>query len=383
MADIEKINEFIANKNFEEALKLLEEKLKVSPNNADLLKLAGLACVNLDKWNEACEYFETAVKYAPEDATSLFYLAKCYENLKDLISSKSYYIKVIELRPQYEDAYKNLCLLLVKQKDPENAIKYAEIASKLFPEDYLYDFVKGVALMDSRDFTKALVFLHSALEKAPKKTEVINTLGTCYMTLGDSEKALASYKQVLECDSNNAMAYFNIGSIYQLKQDNIKAIEYLQKAVELDEDDERFIAALAMSEVKIKDYDCALKHYKQLSVMCPDKENYKYNMVTCYEALHDYKTAISILENMLYINPSFVLPAQKLANLYLKTNQLNKAKEIYEKIILKKKPTAENLHQYAIISSSLCDTDTAEKMLKKVIRMNPNIARAHKDLAII
>ena len=76
-------------------------------------------------------------------------------------------------------------------------------------------------------------------------------------------------------------------------------------------------------------------------------------------------------------------PAQKLASLYIKTNQLSKAKEIYDNILLKNKPSAETLHQYAILSSSLCDTDTAEKILKKVIKMNPNIAKAHKDLGII
>jgi tetratricopeptide (TPR) repeat protein len=41
------------------------------------------------------------------------------------------------------------------------------------------------------------------------------------------------------------------------------------------------------------------------------------------------------------------------------------------------------LHQYAILTSTLCDTDTAEKMLKKVIKMNPEMAKAHKDLGII
>ena len=62
---------------------------------------------------------------------------------------------------------------------------------------------------------------------------------------------------------------------------------------------------------------------------------------------------------------------------------LVKAKEIYDKLLLKNNPTADIMHQYAVLSSSLCDTDTAENMLKKVIRMNPNIAKAHKDLAII
>jgi len=93
--------------------------------------------------------------------------------------------------------------------------------------------------------------------------------------------------------------------------------------------------------------------------------------------------AIKLLENMVYVNPKYTLPAQKLASLYIKKNELNKAKEMYDNILLKNKVTAEIMHQYAILSSSLCDTDTAEKMLKKVIRMKPEFAKAHKDLGII
>ena len=95
------------------------------------------------------------------------------------------------------------------------------------------------------------------------------------------------------------------------------------------------------------------------------------------------KPDMTMLEKIVYLNQKFILPAQKLASLYIKTNQLSKAKEIYDNILLKNKPSAETLHQYAILSSSLCDTDTAEKILKKVIKMNPNIAKAHKDLGII
>ena len=64
-------------------------------------------------------------------------------------------------------------------------------------------------------------------------------------------------------------------------------------------EDESFLAALAMSEVKMKNYEEALKLYKQLAVLCPSKESYKYNVVTCYEALGDYTTAINMLEEML------------------------------------------------------------------------------------
>ena len=382
MLDLNRINELVGSKNFEEAKVLIEEGLKESPDNLELLKLEGLTAVNLVDWTKARKCFETVVKFDSEDATSYFYLGNCYEKLGDFISAKNAYITVLKLRPEYLEAYKLLCVILMKMKEPEEAIKYSEKASELDKEDAIYDFIRGTAYLDLKQFDSAIKALESAYAKNSVKPEIINSLGTCYLANKNFDKAIEFYKKAAEIAPDNAMAYFNIGSVYQVKQDHKTAIEYFEKAVELEED-ERFLAALAMSEIKIEDYDCALRHYKQLALLCPGKENYKFNIVTCYEAMHEYGTAIKMLEDMVYINPKFILPAQKLAKLYIKTNQLNKAKEIYDNILLKNKVTAETMHQYAVLSSSLCDTDTAERMLKKVIKMNPEIAKAHKDLAII
>lgn len=382
MADLDRITELVGNKQFEEAKPLIEEALKELPDNIELLKLAGLTEVNLELWFTARNYFETVVKFESEDATSWFYLAKCYEKLADFTSAKNAYIKVIELRNEYMEAYQSLCIILLKLNEPLEAVKYAQMASESDNENYIYDFIAGTAYMKNRDFEKAREPLERALEKSPDNLGTLNSLGTCYMALGKSEDAINAYKKALELNPKSVMAYFNIGSAYQIQQNHEMACEYFTKAIELEED-EGFITALAMSEVKLGRYESALKHYKQLALMCPGKENYKYNIVTCYEALGEFQTAIKMLEEMVYVNPKFTLPAQKLASLYIKTNQLMKAKEIYDNILLKNKVTAEILHQYAILSSSLCDTNTAEKMLKKVIRMNPEIAKAHKDLGII
>lgn len=382
MPSINEIAELVGKNEFNTAKPLIEEALQETPDNIELLKLAGLTYVNLEDWAVAKKHFETVVKFKPEDATSWFYLASCYEKLGDFVSAKNAYIKVIELRDEYIEAYQSLCVILIRLNEVLEAVKYAQIASKLEPENYIYDFIAGTAYMKNKEFEKALEPLLSAQQKSPKNIGTINSIGTCYMALGQPENAIKTYEKALEINPKSTMAYFNIGSAYQIQQNHEKACEYLSKAIELDED-ENFIAALAMSETKLGRYDSALKHYKQLALLCPGKENYKYNIVTCYEALGEYQVAIKMLEEMVYINPKFILPVQKLASLYIKTNQLAKAKEIYDNVLLKNKVTTEILHQYAILSSSLQDTDTAEKMLKKVIRMNPDFAKAHKDLGVI
>lgn len=382
MADIERITELVGNKEYDKALVLLEEAFKEEPNNIELLKLYGLTNVNLNCWDNAKKKFETVVKYEPNDATSWFYLANCYNNLSDYVSAKNAYKKVIELRPEYLEAHKSLCVILLKFDDIDETIKYASMAMEIDNEDYIYDFIIGTAYMKAKEFSKALPSLVSAHEKSPSNVGTINSLGTCYLANAKFGEAIEVYKKAIELNPDDAMTYFNIGSAYQTQQKHEDACVYFQKAVEIEED-ESFLSALAISEVKLNNYESALKHYKQLALLCPGKENYKYNIVTCYEALGEYKIAIKMLEEIVYINPKFVLPAQKLANLYIKTNELVKAKEIYDNILLKNKLTADTMHQYAILSSSLCDTDTAEKMLKKVIRMNPDLAKAHKDLGII
>ena len=382
MKNIDEISELVGKKDFQGARTLIIEALKETNSDIELLKLAGLTFVNLELWTEAKRQFETVVKFEAEDATSWLYLAKCYEKLGDFISAKNAYIKVIELREEFFEAYKSLCVILIKLNELDETIKFAQKALELDSEDFIYEFIIGTAYMKAKEFGKALEPLKKSLEKSPNNLGTLNSLGTCYMATGNQNLAIITYQKALEINPKAPMAYYNIGSAYQILNNHEEAIKYLEKALELDED-ENFLTAIAMSEIKLNQFENALRHYKQLSLLCPSKDTYKYNIATCYEALGDIPTAIKILEQMVYINPKFTLPAQKLASLYIKINELNKAKEIYDNILLKNNVTADIMHQYAVLSSSLCDSDTAERMLKKVIKMNPNIAKAHKDLGII
>ena len=383
MADIDKINEYLEAKQFEEALNLIKEALAEEPDNVELIKLAGLSEVNLGLWPEAKVHFETVVKFNSEDATSWFYLANCYNNLADFISAKNAYLKVIELRKEYVEAYKSLCVVFLKAELFSEAVEYAIKGQVYAPDDYIFDFVIGTANMKLKNFEESIEHFKKALEKDSNNMGVYNSLGTAYMASSKSDDAIKCYLKVIELYPENPMSYYNLGSVYQIQQKHDEACKYLKKAVELDDEDESFKVAYAMSLVKSEQYNEAISVYKKLLIQHPEKDNYKFNLVTCYEAIGDIQTSIRMLEGIVYVNPKFVLPAQKLANLYVQTNQLSRAKELYDKILLKNNPTAETLHRYAVLSSSLCDTDTAERILKKAIRMNPDMANAHKDLAVI
>ena len=75
--------------------------------------------------------------------------------------------------------------------------------------------------------------------------------------------------------------------------------------------------------------------------------------------------------------------SRKLASIYVKVGQFVKAKELYEKILIQGNVSFEIYYEFAHICVKTGDMDKAEKILKKVVELNPDFAPAHKDLGIL
>lgn len=383
MNELEKVKDLIAENSYNEAKKELTKYISEGhENDLEVLKLMGLVNVNLQDYKSATTNFEKAIKISPKDATALFYLANCYDNLNRLSDAESYYIKVLEIRENYIDAYKNLCIICMKTGKENNAIEYAMKAKEIAPQDYTFDYLIGTAYVALKIYNKGIEYLEAALALNPEHFQIYNNLGTAYLLVGSREKAIDCYKKAIKIRPEDAISYYNIGSIYQIQNKHEQACDYFKKAYHLD-NQENYLISLALSELKSMQLEKAAKHYKALAILHPEKDSFQYNLASCYELMRDFQSAINIMKLLLARNPKSITMAQKLANLYIETRNFRQAKDLYDSIILKASPSSEVLYQYAILSTQLYDTGTAEKIFKKVIKMNPENAVAHKDLGVI
>lgn len=380
--NLDGINQLVVDKKFEEAkAELLKYDLD-QDKNIEALKLLGLCNVNLERYKEGQNNFETIVKYDPEDASSWFYLASCYDNLDDRLHAITAYQKVIELRDQFVDAYKNLCVIYIRNEEQQNAIELAKKALEFAGDDYTFYYIIGTAYMSIKNFEESVKYLEKALELKPEHPQLYNNLGTSYITIGDLDKAYENFVKAAEYDPENSLTYFNIASILQLKSKHEEACEYFEKAYSLAPEDS-YLVALALSETKCERYDDAISHYKTLISHHPEKDIYQYNLACCYEMKGDYTYAVGILAHLVMLNPKSVSMAQKLANIYVKIDKPAQAKEIYEKILLQGNVNEDLYYEFAHVCLLINDTDKAEKILKKVVELNPNQAQAHKDLGVL
>lgn len=379
--DIDKIRELIDSKQFIEAKTALDDYVE-NNNEIEAIKLRGLVNINLEDFSSAKKDFEEVVKNSPEDATAVFYLANCYDNLGDLVNAEKYYSKLLVLRENYTEAYKNLCIIFMKTNREYNAIELAKKAKTIAPDDYTFDYLIGTASITLKLYQQGIEYLEKALLLNPDHFQIYNNLGTAYLLIGQRDKAINCYQNAIKINPKDPVSYYNVGSIFQIQNKHRQACDYFKKAYNL-ENRESYLVSLALSEMKAGLIEDAAKHYKALVLLHPEKDSFQYNLASCYELLKNHEQAIAIMKRLLSRNPKSVSMAQKLANLYIEIHQFRKAKDLYDDIILKVAPTSDVLYQYAILSTQLYDTDTAEKIFKKVIKMDPDNATVHKDLGVI
>lgn len=380
--NLDTINDLISVKDFEAAKADLQILLSEDEKNIEALKLLGLCNVNLGLFEAGKNNFETVVKYKNDDALSWFYLANCYDNLEDYLHAKTAYLEVIKLRENYTEAYKNLCIVYLKTKEEKKVLEIGEKMINLLEGDYTAYYLIGTAHLALRDYQSCIPYLEKALELNPNHSQLHNNLGTAYLSTGNYNRSYEYYLKASELDPKNSITFYNIASILQIQNKHKEACEHFQKAFDLENLD-HYLVSLAFSELKSGQYDLAIEHYKKIVAQHPEKQNYQYNLATCYEMVGEYTFAIGILDQLVLLNPKSMSMSQKLAGLYLKINQPLKAKEIYQRIITKGLVTAEVYYEYAMVCAQTNDLDTAEIILKKVIELNPEFAVAHKDLGVI
>ena len=188
--NLNEINELIGEKDFAQAKIQLEEFLKDDEFNVEALKMLGLCNLNLELYEQGKTNFETVVKYAPDDATSWFYLANCYDNEGDYLHAKSAYMEVINLRENYIDAYKNLAVVYMRTGEEDKAIELAKKGIEFAPEEYQFYFLIGTSYIATKRFKESIEYFEKALELKPEHHQIYNNLGTAYITLGEYDKAL-------------------------------------------------------------------------------------------------------------------------------------------------------------------------------------------------
>lgn len=383
--DKTKLVNLISANDWAAAKEYIISELENIDNDLEVIKYLGLCNINLGCFQDAIYNFEAVVKEDEEDALSLYYLATLYmdtEKIKVLYRAVDMFKKVIELREDYIDAYKMLCICYVRLRKFDLILELKDKMLSLSDDDVSLYELFATAYFELKMYDDAINTLQSAVEHSDQKDIVYFKIGVFYFNKNDIKKSIEYFEKAIELDNTQAEYFYHIGLSYYTSEKFVEAEEYLKEAIKLS-DNKIYMILYSNAALKINKNEEAIEVLKKLVVQNPNNENHKYNLACAYEGCGKLDDAIQIIEKLVTLNLNSNPLKLHLAKLYAKKGMFESAKVLYTDLINMNFVNVDILYEFAVLCGQTNETDRAEDLYKKLIIDSPKAAMAHKDLAII
>ena len=231
----------------------------------------------------------------------------------------------------------------------------------------------------------------SSMKKITKEKEMLQEQQykeADYFAKAVTQKALRNYKAAdslmqlaLHINPNDAAANFEEASLKASLGNIDTALYFAHKAVQLDTANiwyKVLYANLAKANGKYKEY---VNIYKKLVEQHPENENFVQELARAYFFIGDYKNAVQSyvdLEGLVGVQPDL---SQKIASLYMRLKEKQKALETYEKLI---QSNPDDERSYALMAEFAAKNGypkKAEWAYHKILEVNPQNPYVHISLA--
>ena len=203
--------EFAAQGNVKEALRLLGDAVKESPESFALQYYLGLLHLEIGNPDAAVVELEAATVLDPESSEAQNALGNVFMALGKAPEAIERFRLAIELDPGKVNGRNNLGLALMDAGDVDAAIGVYEEALDLSPDDAMVHCNLGKALLANGEHDDAIMHLERAIAIDPDYAKAHNNLGAAYARRSQLDDAIRCYRRALEIDASYSEARNNLG----------------------------------------------------------------------------------------------------------------------------------------------------------------------------
>jgi protein O-GlcNAc transferase len=192
---------------------LCEAILRVEPQAAEALHLAGAARHQLGDPRGALDFFRRAVAVNPRNAQYQTNLGATWDALGELDQALVCFRRALELDPHMAAAHYNMANILRhagRLDEAEAAYRRALAENPAFVSALIN---LSTLLSDQEQTAEALQCLERALSLKADSPEVLNNLGILYRDLGRAADAESCYRRAIGIAPNFAEAHCNLAAL--------------------------------------------------------------------------------------------------------------------------------------------------------------------------
>ncbi len=314
-------------KDYNNSIVKYQNAIDIKPDYADVFTDIGNALFALGKYPEAIDNYKKALDIYDRDknvdgsAIVNRNLGLALYNIKDYENSIVKYIKAIEIKPDYADAFTDFGnALFALGKYPEAIDNYKK-ALDIYDRDKNVDGSAivnrnlGLALFNLKKYENSIEKCQKAIKLKPDYADAFNDMGNIFFEQGKYPEAIEKYQKVILLKPDYIYALNNLGKTYVEIKDYYLAIKSYSDAIEINKDFVYAYHNLAECYEKIGDYKKSNEYWKIIRKLYADsilKHNYSYDPDYYYhyyygsvlsEIFGELNEATDVLELGLNITP--------------------------------------------------------------------------------
>lgn len=249
---------------------LLQRILTAASRHAPALHLLGVVTHQLGDTKTAVKLIEDAIKIMPDEALFHANAGEMHRILKNLDAAISFGEKAAKLDPDNATAHSNLGIAYYDAGNLEKAEECQKRALEISQNLPAALNNLGSIQHDKKNLDAAIDYYKKAVAVAPNHIESISNLGSVLTEKEQADDAIKLLLPLIQANPNFADAHCNIANAFLVKEDYDKAAFGFKRALSLKADYPEANIGLAKVLQEQRDFSAALVHAEQAKKLTPD-----------------------------------------------------------------------------------------------------------------
>ena len=309
--------------DFATAAHCYRQAIALDPDNTKALASLGFALKEQGLFDDAIQIATRALAIDSTIVDAQYLMGIVSQATGKPDAALTYFRKTLELDPNFEIVYRDLCFLLFQLGRLEEARQIAIQGTAQIPNSVDLHFYLGNLYHAERQFDLAIISFEQALLIQPQRAEILANLGLALLAKGDPAQAVIALQKALALNPNLIDARFNLGSALQTQNKTAEAIACYRAVLE---NNPQHIAAqnnLGSALRTIGNLNEALICYDHILANDPDSAEAYCNAGIVLTDLRRFDDAMSNLRRALDIKPDFVEAHSNLGTVLLALGQVD------------------------------------------------------------
>ena len=320
--------------NPEDKVRYYERAARLASHNALVLTNLAQLYAEGDEWAKAASTYEK-VAATSKTAPILQKLVEAYQKAGKTDKALASYIRLIEVSGNDKVAFYGFISYLNAKKNPEQAASFLTTHLNDFPKSYepeVYAYL-GTLYGQQGEWRKAIEFYKRAMAGGVDNPLIRLNVGEAYSRVGNYRQAELSILAYLKEKPKDIDARLRLATVYQKREKDQEAITTLKEVIK---DNPRSLKAyLALVDIyeKLKMDKEAADTYEAIAKLAPDNKVVHYNKGVLYYEMKQYDQAAKAFAQVLKLDDKDIDAREYLVEVYRQEKKPRQALSVLEKLI--------------------------------------------------